>query len=403
VGLETEWTLVLERRGLYRGAVSSGEARGQPEEPRRFRFADKEGELAEKKTATRRTSAAKAKKEMVEAYGEQLSSAEERREAELKPEERIAEKAAKKAVGVADSVSVDGILREVGDLKLDLGKVLANLADRLEQEVARYEAVKEAISVKEKELQEIYEIQRSAGSLTALLEAQHDKREEFDAEMATRREALNREIEEARAEWKKEKVAHEAEAREREAEEQKRRQREQEEFQYALAREQQVARDRFADEKAAYEEEKARVEREIQARREQLEKELSEREKAVRESEEELKELRARAASFPRELDTAVAKEVKASVERAKSEASGREELLKKEFEGERNVLKTRIGALESAVKEQVDQIGKLQQQLERSYSQIQDIAVKAIQGASGSRGAPSAPQPAAETPKLAL
>jgi len=359
--------------------------------------------LAEKKAPTRRTSAAKAKQEMAEAYGEQFPEAEERREAELKPEERIAEKVAKKAVEVADSVTVDGILREVGDLKLDLGKVLANLADRLEQEVARYEAVKEAIAAKEKELQEIYEIQQSAGSLTALLEAQHAKREEFDAEMASRREALSREIEETRAEWKKEKAAHEAEARGQEAEEQKRRQREQEEFHYALAREQQLARDRFADEKAAYEEEKSKLDREIQVKREQLEKELSDREKAVRESEEELKELRARVASFPKELDTTVTKEVKAAVERAKNEAAGREELLKKEFEGERNVLKTKIAALESAVKEQADQIGKLQQQLERSYSQIQDIAVKAIQGASGSRGASSAPQPAAEAPKAAL
>lgn len=97
--------------------------------------------MAEKKTPARRP-VAKPKQEMLEAYAEALPLVEEVREAELKPEERIAEKAAKKVVEVADSISIDGVLKGIGGLKLEVGKVLAGLTDGLEQEVGKYEAVK---------------------------------------------------------------------------------------------------------------------------------------------------------------------------------------------------------------------------------------------------------------------
>jgi len=46
-------------------------------------------------------------------------------------------------------------------------------------------------------------------------------------------------------------------------------------------------------------------------------------------------------------------------------------------------VLTSRIQSLEKAVKEQAEQLGKLSQQQEAAYQKIQDVAVKAIEGAS--------------------
>jgi len=57
--------------------------------------------------------------------------------------------------------------------------------------------------------------------------------------------------------------------------------------------------------------------------------------------------------------------------------------LVKKEFIGERNVLTTRIESLEKIAKEQSEQIAKLTQQLEKAYQQVQEIAVKTIEGSS--------------------
>ena len=63
-------------------------------------------------------------------------------------------------------------------------------------------------------------------------------------------------------------------------------------------------------------------------------------------------------------------------------EAKNREDLQKKEFEGERNVLTTRIESLEKAVKDLTDQNARLSKQLEAAYQKLQEIAEKTIESA---------------------
>jgi hypothetical protein len=82
-------------------------------------------------------------------------------------------------------------------------------------------------------------------------------------------------------------------------------------------------------------------------------------------------------------METAVSKAIKETTDRLNLEAKNREELVKKEFIGERNVLATRIESLEKNVKEQNEQIAKLSQQLEKAYQQVQEIAIKTIEGSS--------------------
>ncbi len=319
------------------------------------------------------------KKEMLEAYNEVLQQLKEKRAVELKPERAIVEKKIEEAVEVTDSLSTEGIVQEVSTLKLEIGRLLGQLSDRLEEEVGKYRQVRQAVEAKQKELQEIYEIEKSALSLASLIEAQHQKRQQTEAELAVRKEELTREIETLRAEWGKEKQVHAAEIKERDGDERKRREREKEEYLYAFQREQQLAREQFEDEKA-------RLEREITFRREQMERELADREKAIVEKETELSELRQQASAFPRELESAVKQAVKEAVQRVESEAKNREDLLKREFDGERNVLNTRIESLEKTAAEQNELIAKLSQQVEKSYSQVQDIATKAIESTSQSQ-----------------
>jgi uncharacterized coiled-coil protein SlyX len=114
-----------------------------------------------------------------------------------------------------------------------------------------------------------------------------------------------------------------------------------------------------------------------------MESELKGREKVVVEKEEELNELRKKVSAFPKEMEMAVSKAVKETTEKLILEAKNREELVKKEFIGERNVLTTRIESLEKSVKEQNEQTAKLSQQLEKAYQQVQEIAVKTIEGSS--------------------
>ena len=329
--------------------------------------------MADREFTPRRVTMKNTKKEMLEAYNEVLRQLQEQRAAELRPKEEIEEKRIEEAVEVTDSLSTEGIVQEVSALRLETGQLLSQLSERLEEEVNKYRQVKKAVEVKEKELQEIYEIERAALSLAALIEAQHQKREQTEAELAARKEELTREIETLRAEWEQEKQLHAAEIKERDEAEKKAREREREEYRYAFEREQQLAREQLEDEKA-------RLEREIAYKRDQAERELAEREKAIVEKEDELNELRKQVDAFPEELESAVNKAVKEAVQRVQLEAKNREALLKKQFEGERDVLNTRIESLEQTVKEQNERIAILTQQAEKAYSQVQDIAVRAIE-----------------------
>jgi hypothetical protein len=279
-------------------------------------------------------------------------------------------------IQVAESLSSEGIARETSNLKIETGKMLAQISDRLEEEVNKFRAIQSAIALKEKELQELYEIEKSAVTLAALIESQNQKRQQFESEMAEKKESLGQEIETLRAERERGKNDYEAEIKERDTAEKKRRDRDKEEYEYSFKREQKLAKDKFEDEKA-------KLEKEVQIKKEQMESELKGREKVIAEKEEELNELRKKVSALPKEIETAVNKAIKETTERLNLEAKNREELQKREFIGERNVLTTRIESLEKTVKEQSEQVTKLTQQLEKAYQQVQEIAVKTIEGSS--------------------
>jgi chromosome segregation ATPase len=332
--------------------------------------------MTDKKAQPKKVSLHNTKQQMLDAYNELLRQLQEKQEADVKPEERIEEKTMTQAVKVADALSTEGVVQGIGALKSETGKLLNQLSDRLEEEIKKYQQIQTAVAAKEKELHEIYEMQRAASSLTALIEAQHQQRQAFDAEMAGSKDELQREIQSLRAEWEKEKKLHEVETQEQDAAELKRREREKEEYLYAFRREQQLAQDRSQDEKV-------KLEREVQYKKEQLERVLAEREAALAQREEELSDLRKKGSLFPKELESAVTKAVKEAVDKLQAETKSKEELLKREFEGERNVLQKRIESLEKTVKEQNEQLAKLSQHLEKAYGQVQEIAIKALEGSS--------------------
>jgi hypothetical protein len=335
--------------------------------------------MEEKKVQPKKLTLSNTKQEMLEAYQTVLKQLEAQRESELKPEKRLEEKKAKEVIQVAESLSSEGIAKEISHLKIETGKTLAQISDRLEEEINKFKAVQSAIVLKERELQELYEIEKSAVTLAALVETQNQRRQAFELEMSEKKEALNQEIEALRAEREKEKKEYEEETKERDSLEKKKRDRDKEEYEYSFKREQKLTKDKFEDEKA-------KLEKEVHLKKEQMEAELKLREKAVVEREEELNDLRKKIGAFPKEMETAVTRVIKDTTERLSLEAKNREELQKKEFMGEKNVLTTRIESLEKTVKEQSEQLARLSQQLEKAYQQVQDIAVKTIEGSSNTK-----------------
>jgi hypothetical protein len=328
------------------------------------------------KTATKKVSEKSTKQEMLDAYQTLAKQLEEKRAAELAPERRLEEKRSEEAVKVATGIAPEGIDREIGHVKAEIGKMLADVSDRLAAESARFRSIQKAVESKEAELKELYGIEKAAVSLAALIEAQNQKRAEFESAMAEERARLQSELDTLHAEWETEKKTHEAEFKEREASEKKARDREREDFTYNFKRDQQTLKDKLSDEKAA-------LEKEIKLKREAFEQEFAAREKAIVAQETELAELRAKATAFPKELEAAVNQAAKEVTDRLKLEAKNREDLLRKESEGERNVLLARNETLEKVNKDVFASNSRLAQQLEAAYQKVQDIAEKTVEGTS--------------------
>jgi hypothetical protein len=340
--------------------------------------------MATPKTKTQKTEAPSpksTKQELLDAYQDLLTQTEERQEAELKPEKKLRERKAEETRAAVKGLDREGLGQAIEALRTGTGQFLSQLSERLDAELKRLSDLQAAIDLREQDLEEIYGIERAAATLAALLEAQNAQKQHFAEETAEEKERLSQEMEETRSRWAQEQEQHRAEEKERTGAEVKRRDREREEYQYAFQREQQLARDRFEDEKARLAAEKSVLEAELKAMRESAERELAEREKAIAGREQELMVLRAGAEAHPKELEAAVQRAVEEATRRLTLEAEHKAALARKETEGERNVQAARLEGMERSLKEQNDQITKLNRQLEAAYQKLQDVAVKALEG----------------------
>lgn len=340
--------------------------------------------MSEKKSSVdQEISMKNTKQELLVAYNDLRQKIEEKQKQELNPEKKTIEKKKEEVLTAVSDVSSGGVLVGIDKLKGEIGKMLAEVAGRLEAETNRLDTIRQAIRIKDEELKEIYEIERAAATLAALIEAHQQEEQSFAVEMKTRKTALEDEISSTRKIWEKEKEQYLAMVKEQKAGEEKSRKREKEEYLYAFQREQQLARDVFADEKAKLDAEVKITKKETDAMKTRVEQELAEREKQIAVKETDFQHLQEQVEAFPGIMEQQIQQQVEAVRERLQQDTGYQKELLEKQFEGERNVLTARIESLLQTVKEQGEQMTKLSKQQEGAYQKVQDVALKAIDGAS--------------------
>ncbi len=315
------------------------------------------------------------KKELLESYEKVVKLLAEKAKAKLNPQKIVEEKQKKEAVKKVEEFTADKINAGISGLSEEITKLLDDLKFKLRNEIKRYEDIQKAISVKDAELKEIFEIEKSAYSLAALIEAQNTRKEDFELEFAEMKKKLSSEIEDTKKEWEKEKSEHQKIVAELKAEEDKKRKREKEEYEYNFNREKILAKNKFEDELKIRE-------KETLEKLNQKEIELNEREKTISEKENEYRELKSKVDNFDKEIKLAVDAAVKEAVEKIEIEYKNKEELLKKESEGRENVLTTKIASLEKLVQEQEKKVVELSGKLDKAYQKVQDVALKAIDGA---------------------
>jgi len=236
------------------------------------------------------------------------------------------------------------------------------------EEVDRLAAVREAVAIESKELERLHKIDVSATALDEMVRDYAQQKDSLEAEITTRRTA-----------WEEEIRATERERREQEDALKKQRQRESEDYEYKKSLDRKRAQDK-------YDEEIRLLERNNKEKQEALDKSWKQREAALKQAEEELASLRAQVGGFPDRLRAEIERAVAEAIRTASQANEQQMILLKKDAETEKRLAEARVKTLEEQAERHAAQVASLQKQVDEAKQQVQDIAVRAIEGASGAR-----------------
>ena len=296
---------------------------------------------------------------------EEAAATREGRNAKVEGAANLREAEVRQAV---DGLSVEGVAQSVSALSVQISRALAEVSDNLIAEVHRLATIREAVALESEELQRLHKIDIAATALDQLVQEYDSKRQELGAEISA-----------GRAAWDAEVKTRERAEKEYDENLKKQRQRETDEYEYKKTLDRKKTQDKYDEEMRA-------LEKKNREKQEALEKDWQERERAIKEREEEYLRLQQEVGGFSSRLQ--------AEVERARSEAIQQTEqrfeqqglLMTKEREADRRLAEFQVKTLEEAAARQTTQIAALQKQLDEAKQQVQDIAVKAIEGASGAR-----------------
>ncbi|HMF74142.1 MAG TPA: hypothetical protein VK604_00625 [Bryobacteraceae bacterium] len=267
-----------------------------------------------------------------------------------------------------ESISVDSVVQRIYALNGEMSRTLLELSEKLAAEVDLLTRVREAVALERQELERLHKIDIAATSLDQMVQ-----------DYGREQERLKTEIETRRAEWEQEARTAERERKEAEEALRKQRQRENEDFEYRKQLDRKKAQDR-------YDEEAHLLAQKNEERQRDLERTWTQREAALAEREEELTRLRQQVEELPRRI----AAEKEAALTEATRQVTADYEqqilVLRKDAETERKVAALQVSGLQETLKRQTEQMTALEKAVEEAKRQVQDIALKAIEGASGSR-----------------
>jgi colicin import membrane protein len=320
--------------------------------------------MAKAATARQRRSKADVQQDFLK-IREEVAATREARNAKADEAANLNEAEVRQAV---EALSVEGVAQSISALSIQISKALAAVSDDLIAEVQRLAVVREAVALERAELERLHKIDVAATALDQLAQDYDSKSEALEAAMSTRR-----------ATWDAELKARERAEKEYDENLKKQRQRETEEYEYKKTIDRKKAQEK-------YDEDMRSIEKKNREKQETLEKSWEQRERTIKEREEEYVRLQREVSGFPARLQ--------AETERAASDATRQTEqrfeqqvlMMTKEREADRRLSDLQIKTLEEGVARQTAQMAALQKQLDEAKQQVQDIAVKAIEGASGAR-----------------
>ncbi len=278
----------------------------------------------------------------------------------------------KKVVEKASTYTVESIVKGLADVQLNFGGGVDSLVEKLALESQKLEELRRAIQVETQHLEVLRNIRIAADALDILLHDHQAKTTAFAEKSQQEQQTLDKEIAEERQVWQKEQKEFDVRAEERQELLEKERTQREADHQYEVERKQKIEADEYTNRKTT-------VERKIAEEDMKRSADWAERGKILAEQQEALKKYRALVESFPQELEKTTQKAREEMIKEVNREAKIQAELFEKEDEASKQVYELKITSLQETIAQQVTQIEHLSAQLQAALTQVQDLAVKAL------------------------
>lgn len=250
--------------------------------------------------------------------------------------------------------------------------------------VEQYLSLEAAIEEKNKELKEMYSIEKEANTLVALINAHKDKEKELKEEYALKqknaaddfeqkKQEMEEKIEALSQEFKSQLNKCNEEYKEHKEKLAKERAREEEEYTYSRDRARKLEEDRWTDEKNAR-----------MVEMEELEASVASREEAVSVREEKLDEMEAQIKAIPDMVEEARQEGIKKGKSDAEKSHVFEKRQLETEFNYQKKDLEGQVERLKTDLAAEKALTASLQEKLDGAYAQMRDLAADTVKSNGG-------------------
>lgn len=278
----------------------------------------------------------------------------------------------------AEQTTVEQTIAALMVLRGGFGGVVSGLSAQLTAEAARLATLRKEVDDRTKQIGALHHIEVGDGRLSALIEEHREKSVAYERELSEKQKAATGEVEAKTAAFRTEKEERARTVAERDEALKKARKRGAEEYEYDLAQRRKAEAD-------AHDQQRKAKELDLSEMTEAKGKAWAGREKEIAAVEALHAELKTKFEELPQRLDAAVKRARAEGTGIASAQAKVKADLLAKEIDGDKRVFELRVKSLEATIKERAQQIEALSAQLSAALKQSQDLAIKAIEGASNS------------------
>ncbi|MDZ8034631.1 hypothetical protein [Nostoc sp. DedSLP04] len=271
---------------------------------------------------------------------------------------------------------MNNTIESLAKIQLGFGSAANELSEQLTTKASNLEEIRRTLEEEIQQLTQLHNLEISDDILDTLIQAYEDNTKAYQEEYSERSEVLFQEILEQRNTWGKEQEEQQRAIKERNENLNKTRQRDAAEYKYNLELQRQLQNDE-------YEQQQKALYKQLEELLQETEKQWAEREKAISEREKQFEELKAKVEAFPKDKEVAIKKATEEGKGIAHYQAKVKSDLYSKEVEGQKRFYEQRLQSLEQTITNQETRIQNLSKQLESALKQVQDLAVKAIEGTS--------------------